>query len=48
MFQPEIDGVRARFDRGTELWPVSGGTHDFRFTEGGHQDYYQRSIRERI
>ena len=48
VFEPEIHGVRARLDRGAQLWPVSGGTHDFRFTEGGHRDYYQRSIRERI
>ncbi len=36
VFEPEIHGVRAGLDRGTQLWPVSGGTHDFRFTEGGH------------
>ena len=36
MLEPEIHGVRARLDGGAQLGPVAGGTHDFRFTEGGH------------
>src|SRR5438874_5333529 len=39
MFQPEIDSIRARLNRGTQLWPVTGRAHDFRF----RQTYYQRS-----
>ena len=42
MLEPEIDRVRAGFDGGVQLRPVAGGTHDFGFTEGGHQDYFSR------
>ena len=34
MLQAEIHRVRARFDGGVELWPVSGRAHDFRFLSG--------------
>ena len=34
MGQPEVHGVGARFDRGVELRPVTGGTLDFGFDTG--------------
>ena len=36
MFEPEVHRVRARFDSGAELGPISRGTHDFRFTADVH------------
>ena len=36
VLEPEVHGVGAGFDGGVELRPVTGGTHDFRLTEGVH------------
>jgi len=34
MFQAEINRIGAGFDRGVQLRPVAGGTHDLGFTLG--------------
>ena len=45
MVQAEIDRVRARFDGGAQLRPVSGRTHDFGLTANYHGGFFFQGIR---